>query len=165
MYRRSTRALWLGVTSFRKHSLPNTTTQRRIGTLRLLVFNTAVSGTLYVVGDVMQQKIFGSPYDYARTARMCALGLCVGPLNHFWYLQLDRLVVGEGMKMVMKKILCDQSIFAPTIIIVFYLGKLVDQKIEKSFIKYYLWGAATPVWSLQGWASLKEMNGPKVKEN
>ena len=153
MYRRSTRALWLGVTSFRKHSLPNATTQRRIGTLRLLVFNTAVSGTLYVVGDVMQQKIFGtpgSPYDYARTARMCALGLCVGPLNHFWYLQLDRLVVGEGMKMVMKKILCDQSIFAPTIIIVFYLGKLVDQKIEKSFIKYYLWGAATPVWSLQG---------------
>ena len=132
MFRRLTRSrsLWLGVTSFRKQSLSNTTAQRKIGTLRLLVFNTAMSGALYVVGDVIQQKVFGTAdcqYDYARTVRMCTLGLCVGPLSHFWYLQLDRIVVGEGMKMVMKKILWDQSIFAPTSIIVFYLGKLVNK--------------------------------------
>ena len=145
MFRRVTRSrsLWLGVTSFRKQSLSNATAQRKIGTLRLLVLNTAMSGTLYVVGDVIQQKVFGTAdcqYDYARTVRMCTLGLCMGPLNHFWYLQLDRLVVGEGMKMVMKKILWDQSIFAPTNIIVFYLGKLVNKNLG------ILYDVTTSVW-------------------
>ena len=126
MYRGATRSLSLAVTSFRTYFLPNATTRKGIGTLRLLVFNTTVSGTLYAVGDVIQQKIFGttdSPYDHTRTARMCALGLCMGPLNHFWYLQLDRLVIGEGMAVVLKKIICDQLMFAPTCITVFYLGK------------------------------------------
>ena len=130
MYRGAARSLSLAVSSFRTYFLPNATTRRRVGTLRLLVFNTTLSGTLYVVGDVIQQKVFGTadrPYDYARTVRMCTLGLCMGPLSHFWYLQLDRIVVGEGMKMVMKKILWDQSIYAPTNIIVFYLGKLVNK--------------------------------------
>ena len=126
MYRGATRSLSLAVSSFRTYFLPHTATQRRNGTLRLLAFNTVVSGTLYTIGDVIQQKIFGtagSPYDYLRTARMCALGVCMGPLNHFWYLQLDRVVVGEGMTVVMKKIVCDQLMFAPTCITVFYLGK------------------------------------------
>ena len=128
MYRGTTRSLWLAVASFKNQSFPNATTQKRIGTLRLLIFNTVVSGTLYAVGDVIQQKIFGhvgSPYDYARTARMCAFGLCAGPLCHYWYIQLDRLVMGEGMKVVMKKIACDQSICSPVLIIIFYLGKLI----------------------------------------
>ena len=126
MYRGATRSLSLAVTSFRTYFLPNATNRKGFGTLRLLVFNTALSGTLYSVGDVIQQKAFGaagSPYDYARTVRMCALGLCMGPLNHYWYLQLDRLVLGEGMAVVMKKIVCDQLVFAPTCITVFYLGK------------------------------------------
>lgn len=126
MYRGATRSLSLAVTSFRTYFLPNATTRKGIGTLRLLVFNTAVSGTLYAVGDLIQQKIFAttdSPYDYARTARMCALGLCMGPVNHYWYLQLDRLVLGEGMAVVVKKIICDQLMFAPACITIFYLGK------------------------------------------
>ena len=129
MYRGATRSLSLAVTSFRTYFLPNATARKGFGTLRLLVFNTAVSGTLYAVGDVIQQKIFGSvgaPYDYARTARMCALGLCMGPINHYWYLQLDRFVIGEGMTVVMKKIICDQLMFAPACITVFYLGKLLS---------------------------------------
>jgi len=128
MYRGATRSLSLAVSSFRTYFLPNAPTRRKVGTLRLLAFNTALSGTLYAVGDVIQQKIFGTsgcPYDYKRTARMCALGLCTGPLNHYWYLQLDRLVVGEGMTVVVKKIFCDQLMFAPTCITVFYLGKYV----------------------------------------
>ena len=127
MYRGAARSLSLAVSSFRTYFLPNAATQRRIGTLRLLVLNTTVSGTLYVVGDVIQQKVFGTagcPYDYARTVRMCTLGLCTGPLNHFWYLQLDRLVVGKGMSVVAKKIIYDQLMFAPTCITIFYLGKL-----------------------------------------
>ena len=133
MYRGATRSLSLAVTSFRTYFLPNATTRKGTGTLRLLVFNTAVSGTLYTVGDLIQQKIFataGSPYDYARTARMCVLGLCMGPVNHYWYLQLDRLVLGEGMAVVMKKIICDQLMFAPACITFFYLGKLFLSSTE-----------------------------------
>ena len=146
MYRGATRSLSLAVASFRTYFLPNATTQKRFGTLRLLVFNTAVSGTLYTVGDVIQQKIFGtvgSPYDYARTSRMCILGLCVGPLNHFWYLQLDRLVVGKGMTVVLKKIVCDQLMFAPSCITVFYLGKfftcLLSPKITNNLWYLIAW--------------------------
>ena len=139
MYRGAARSLSLAVSSFRTYFLPNATTRRRVGTLRLLVFNTTLSGTLYVVGDVIQQKVFGTaerPYDYARTVRMCTLGLCMGPLNNFWYLQLDRLVLGNGTTTVLKKIICDQLMFAPTCITVFYLGKLFTSLFNFSNYKY-----------------------------
>ena len=60
----------------------------------------------------------------------------MGPLNHFWYLQLDRLVLGNGMTAVLKKIICDQLMFAPTCITVFYLGKLFTSLFNFSNYNY-----------------------------
>ena len=124
MYQGASRSISLAVSSFKTFLLP-ATARRGSKTVRLLLFNTTVTATLYTVGDVIQQKVFGSDlcYDYARTMRMCALGVCMGPLNHFWYLQLDRFIVGNTLTTVAKKIVCDQLMFAPTCITVFYLGE------------------------------------------
>jgi len=127
MYRGAARSISLAVNSFKTFLLPDATARKGSRMLRLLLFNTTVTGTLYTLGDVIQQKVFEAnlPYNYARTMRMCALGVCMGPLNHFWYLQLDRFIVGNSLTTVAKKIVCDQLMFAPTCITVFYLGKPV----------------------------------------
>ena len=46
----------------------------------------------------------------------------MGPVNHSWYWLLDRVIVGGGAKMIGKKVLSDQLIFAPVCINLFYTG-------------------------------------------
>ena len=42
-----------------------------------------------------------------------AFGLTTGLTSHYWYKFLDAWIVGSGMKVVAKKIACDQFIFGP----------------------------------------------------
>lgn len=55
--------------------------------------------------------------------RMFIVGLFLGPFNHFWYGLLDRVIKGSGGKVVLKKILCDQTVAAPVFCSSFFLGK------------------------------------------
>ena len=77
---------------------------KRFLSKRLLLVNTGTCCTLYTVGDVIQQHI-------------------VGPLNHYWYLYLDRFLPGATGKIVLKKVLADQIVMAPICCSVFYIGK------------------------------------------
>ena len=96
---------------------------------RLLLVNTATCCTLYAVGDVIRQRMEGrDSLDWARVGRMGTLGLCTGPLNHFWYLYLDRLLPGATVRIVLKKVLADQIVMAPICSSVFYIGKLCCAK-------------------------------------
>ena len=99
-------------------------TFKRFLSKRLLLVNTGTCCALYTVGDVIQQHIEGRDgLDWARMGRMATLGLCMGPLNHFWYLHLDRLIPGATGKIVMKKVLADQIVMAPICCSVFYVGE------------------------------------------
>lgn len=52
------------------------------------------------------------------------MGLMIGPFGHFWYTKLaDKLVLGTGPKVVLKKIGVDQIIFTPFITCLFFGGK------------------------------------------
>ena len=42
-----------------------------------------------------------------------AFGFTSGVMCHFWYNFLDRIYPGKGVKIVFKKIFCDQIIFSP----------------------------------------------------
>lgn len=91
---------------------------------RLLLVNTGTCCGLYTIGDLLQQRIEGSEkVDWKRTGRMATLGFCMGPLNHSWYLFLDRLILGAGVRMVAKKVLADQLVMAPVCCSVFYIGE------------------------------------------
>ena len=92
----------------------------------LLLVNTGTCCTLYTVGDLIQQRVEGQEQrDWARTARMAILGFCLGPVNHYWYVTLDRVLPGIAVKTVGKKVLADQIVMAPICSSIFYIGKTI----------------------------------------
>ena len=92
----------------------------------LLLVNTGTCTTLYVAGDLVQQKIEGSKeVDWNRTLRMGTLGLCMGFPNHGWYRLLDKVLVGNSARIVFRKVLADQLVMAPVCCCFFYIGKEV----------------------------------------
>lgn len=61
-----------------------------------------------------------SKIDLHRVGRMATAGTLTGILAHYWYLYLDKRIVGNTVKQVIKKTFCDQLIFAPITIVVFF---------------------------------------------
>lgn len=90
----------------------------------LLLFNTGTCSALYVAGDLIQQRMEGcKAVDWNRTLRMAILGACMGPVNHGWYRLLDKALVGTSGRIVFKKVVADQVIYAPIICSFFYVGE------------------------------------------
>lgn len=58
--------------------------------------------------------------DKARVFRMSIAGAFGGVIGHFWYIFLDRRFVGTTLKIIAKKCLFDQIVFAPLGIIYFF---------------------------------------------
>eukprot|EP00058_Branchiostoma_floridae_P019235 XP_002604725.1 hypothetical protein BRAFLDRAFT_222394 [Branchiostoma floridae] len=83
------------------------------------------TGVLFLVGDAIAQigverRTFQT-YDYARTARMSAVGLCwVGPVLRTWLVTLERVVVTTGPSAALKKMFLDQALMAPFFLGAFY---------------------------------------------
>jgi len=73
-------------------------------------------------------------YSFERTVHMTTAGLTTGLLTHYWYIWLDRFV-GEGrtMKLVFKKIVYDQFIFAPAYLILYFVTVGI---LERSSIRH-----------------------------
>uniref|UniRef100_A0A914W6U1 Mpv17-like protein 2 n=1 Tax=Plectus sambesii TaxID=2011161 RepID=A0A914W6U1_9BILA len=91
----------------------------------LIVTNTVSCSSLLGAGDFLQQKIGWSTksgtegYDWKRTARVAALGLVLGPMNHHWYRLLDGRIGGRTGKDIATKVAADfavSPIFACTFI-------------------------------------------------
>ena len=89
----------------------------------LLLTNTVVSVVVDGLGDVIEQKLERTcPYDWPRTLRMAATGLFLGPISHYWYRWLDRVLPGKGTVTIAKKITLEQFTIAPAEIASFYCG-------------------------------------------
>ena len=107
---------------------------KRLTPSKLLVVNTGACCALYALGDIVQQRIEGSdqPHDWRRTARMAALGCIMGPINHSWYVFLDRLLPGATARLVFSKVAADQLVMAPVCCSVFYTGEcIVDRNRQQ----------------------------------
>lgn len=80
-------------------------------------------GVLVATGDVVTQQVVerkGTNHDFARTARMGLVGVIIAPVLRTWYLTLDRIVPGTAKTAGFKKMLLDQSLFAPVMICFFF---------------------------------------------
>jgi len=135
---------------------------KRIYSKHGLAVNTATFCTLLGAGDYVNQKVqiqwelkkTGTvvQYDWWRTARMSAIGLALGPMNHFWYMFLDRKLPGAALKICAMKIACDQMatpVFATTFIagVSTMEGQSVTamlQEYKEKFWKIYVTDAA--IW-------------------
>ena len=92
---------------------------------RLLLINTGTCSVIYIAGDVTQQKMEDREelLDHKRLLRMATLGTCMGPINHYWYLILDRLYCGVSGTIIAKKVFLDQLIMAPVCCALFFAGE------------------------------------------
>ena len=98
----------------------------------LLYTNTGMMVALIAFGDVIQQNIelisnCKQKYDAMRTSRMMLFASFSAPIQHLWYLSLDKFILkGNAYQIVGKKIIADQVIFAPFFIIYFFVGKCAN---------------------------------------
>ncbi|XP_045446159.1 mpv17-like protein 2 isoform X2 [Melitaea cinxia] len=94
----------------------------------LLLTNSITSGGFLGIGDLIQQEIefqshiLPERYDWARTARMFIVGTLMGPMHHYYYICLDKILPKTNLKTVAQKILSDQLIASPATIICFFYG-------------------------------------------
>ncbi|XP_018414422.1 PREDICTED: mpv17-like protein 2, partial [Nanorana parkeri] len=93
----------------------------------LLVTNTVSGGILLAVGDTVQQtrEIRKDPEksrDWQRTGRMFVIGACLSPVDHYWYIWLDRALPSASMRTVVKKVLIEQILASPIVNALFFLG-------------------------------------------
>ena len=129
----------------------------------LLVTNIVGSGVLMVFGDVVAQEIEyrrGLPdakrYDWARIGRMFIVGALQGPLHHYVYNWMDKVMPVANFRNVIKKILIDELVMSPMcIFIFFYTACFLERKSLKEtndeikekflfiyFIDWLLWPGA-----------------------
>ncbi|KAJ8976582.1 hypothetical protein NQ317_010747 [Molorchus minor] len=105
----------------------------------LLVTNTVSSGALMLIGDIIQQEIeyrqkkLLERYDYGRLSRMFLVGLGLGPLHHYFYVWLAKVMPDRTMSTIMKKLLIDQFIMSPLCIAAFFysIGALEMKPMKK----------------------------------
>ncbi|XP_034943333.1 protein Mpv17 [Chelonus insularis] len=81
------------------------------------------AGTLMAIGDQMAQNVVEKrkfkDLDFIRTAQFYAIGFCIGgPATRTWYGILDKYIGSKGNTVVLKKVACDQLLFAPTFIVI-----------------------------------------------
>ncbi|KAL1512889.1 hypothetical protein ABEB36_002395 [Hypothenemus hampei] len=130
---------------------------RNIGRLAfgkyLLSTNIISSGVLMWLGDVCQQEIefrqgkLEKRYDYARMSRMFIVGLGLGPVHHYYYLYIAKILPKRDLSTVLIKIGLDQFIVSPLCIVGFFysMGALeqkplqkMNEEIYKKFINVYV---------------------------
>jgi len=120
------------------------------------------AGVLTTIGDIITQQFVeckGTSHDFVRTTRMMVVGLIIAPVVMTWYLILDRIVPSTSKTAGFKKMLLDQSLFAPIIICFFFglteslAGKRpheIKKKLQESYVEtlitnYKIWPLAQTI--------------------
>lgn len=126
----------------------------------LIITNTVSSGFLLGTADILRQSLERRQkptknWDSARTAHMFITGCSMGPLLHYWYFWLDKIIPGKEakrIKVVMIKVVIDQT-FAPCFACWYFMGMGLLQghsvaenlnEFRRKFWDYYL--AELSVW-------------------
>lgn len=91
------------------------------------------------LGDICEQEIeyrqgkLKERYDFGRMARMFIVGLGLGPLHHYYYLYIARIMPKRELKTVAIKIGLDQFLMSPICIAAFFysMGALEMKPVAK----------------------------------
>ena len=116
----------------------------------------------FILHKHQQDGADSSPFvlDRARAGRFATLGLfIIGPVSHYWYAKVMKLVPGSGVAVTVKRVLLDQVGFAPLFIpTMFMSSKALEghspssafRDLKASFAEIYknnlfLWPAAMAI--------------------
>ncbi|XP_070509053.1 mpv17-like protein 2 [Chironomus tepperi] len=118
----------------------------------LLLTNTVSSGFLMYIGEYFAQRIEKSrnfnenEYDKEKMKQLAVVGLSQGPLHHYTYLWMERLLPGNAKSTIVKKIMSDQFIVSPVFILHYFYtsyfleGRKVtetNELLKDKFLKVY----------------------------
>lgn len=121
----------------------------RIMTKHLLLFNTFSSGVLMMFGDIaaqaLEQKLGEKTdgYDVKRITRMTIVGTLQGPMHHFYYGWIDKVMPKNDGQNVFKKIMMDQFFASPLFIVSYFYpaslmeGMTVNESTEEFQSKFW----------------------------
>ncbi|KAJ8910514.1 hypothetical protein NQ315_002456 [Exocentrus adspersus] len=119
----------------------------------LLLTNIASSGVLMLLGDICRQEIeyqekkIPQRYDYGRLTRMFLVGLALGPIHHYFYVWIAKVMPDRSMWTITKKIMLDQLVMSPICIVVFFYGMGIleskpipkcNEEIKNKYMGVYL---------------------------
>lgn len=100
------------------------------------------AGLLMAFGDQLAQNIVErrkvENLDFVRTSQFACIGFFVGgPATRTWYGILDKYIGSKGGTVVVKKVLCDQLLFAPTFlaILLVSIGALQGNDVDSLKLK------------------------------
>ncbi|XP_001607629.1 protein Mpv17 isoform X1 [Nasonia vitripennis] len=101
------------------------------------------AGVLMGLGDQIAQNFIEKrpvkDLDFMRTAKFFTIGFVIaGPATRTWYGILDRHFGSKGATAVLKKVTCDQFLFAPTFIVVLLSAIGLSQGNDMKSIKLKL---------------------------
>ncbi|KAK9888519.1 hypothetical protein WA026_000770 [Henosepilachna vigintioctopunctata] len=126
-----------------------------------LVVQSIQVGALMGVGDAIAQKAFqksdpAKPFNFSRNKNFILLGaLFVGPGTRTWYVILDKYIKGERTERVLKKVICDQLIFAPFFLATFLMlletlekGSIAEARRATRLYYFDLLKANYTIWPL-----------------
>ncbi|XP_046398400.1 mpv17-like protein isoform X1 [Ischnura elegans] len=113
---------------------------KRIFRKHPVIVNSLVYGTLYVGAEFSQQTLTRKilvkdkpqPYDTDVIKRYAVIGTIIYPnVLYAWYKWLDGRYVGTAAKTVVKKLLLDQFVLTPPLLVVFYVSmSLMERKSD-----------------------------------
>ncbi|XP_066246159.1 mpv17-like protein 2 [Euwallacea similis] len=119
----------------------------------LLHTNIISSGVLMWLGDLCQQEIeyrqrkILKRYDYGRMTRMFIVGLGLGPIHHYYYLYIAKIMPKRDLSTVFIKIGLDQFFMSPVCIAAFFYSmgmmemkhlKQMNDEILAKFVDVYV---------------------------
>ncbi|KAL1199300.1 Peroxisomal membrane protein PMP22 [Cardamine amara subsp. amara] len=91
---------------------------------RPVVTKSATCSLIYIAADLSSQTIAknsSDSYDLVRTARMGGYGLFVlGPTLHYWFNFMSRLFPKQDLITTFKKMAMGQTIYGPTMTVIFF---------------------------------------------
>mmetsp|Transcript_43130 Transcript_43130/g.111820 ORF Transcript_43130/g.111820 Transcript_43130/m.111820 type:complete len:300 (-) Transcript_43130:234-1133(-) len=126
------------------------------------------SALLNGFGDVMSQVFIEEhPFDWQRLLKFTSIGLVlVGPVLHYWYLTLSKVVTLQGTAGTLLRLALDQLAFAPTFIAAFFSTLCCFEfnpgKIQP-MLKQEWWPAVITNWQL--WVPFQFVNFRLVPQN
>lgn len=101
------------------------------------------AGVLAFIADITCQAYFPNKEDenkpikerinFLRALKFTFLNsFIVPPIMHYWYNALSTKIIGDSLIAAIKRVACDQLLFAPLILPVFFIGTLLmDNQADK----------------------------------
>ncbi|XP_017780921.1 PREDICTED: mpv17-like protein [Nicrophorus vespilloides] len=131
-----------------------------------VIANSVIYGTLYLGAEMSQQvmtkKVLTDkpePMDMPTLARYGFYGTIIqGPLLTFWYKWLDAKFVGTGLKLVAKKLMVDQFVSVPPLLLIFFVSMSIMERKPNVLEEFQSKFKQTFVNSCMFWMPVQAIN-------